>query len=144
MRKCFVVLLALAFVASAGATDSAESLYGEWTYQTQSGCTMTIELRRDGTVRRTTGQLEYVTTATLMPGHGGWQMEERLQSQNGRLSCRGEPGPLVVSHLKQPAFLALRKWGLQYYPSGPAGPALNFVRRPEPAMSTEGSPAAQD
>ena len=144
MRKCFVALSALAFANIAGATSAAEPLYGGWTYQTPSGCIMTIELRPDGSVRRTTGQLEYLTSATLIPEHGGWRLEEKLLSQNGLLSCRGEPGPLVVSHLKQPAFLVLRKWGLQYHPNGSAGPALNFVRRPERTTSAEGSPAAQE
>ena len=131
MRKCFVVLSALAFAANAGATNSAESLYGEWTYQTQSGCTMTIELRRDGTVRRTTGQLEYVTTAALIPRRGGWRLEEKLLSQNGLLSCRNEPGLIVVTHLDQPALVALRESELHYYPNGPGKPALQFSRQSE-------------
>lgn len=89
---------------------------------------MTIELQRDGTVRRATGDLEYLTSATLIPRRGGWRLEEKLLSQNGLLSCRGEPGSVVVTHLDEPVLLSVRDGALHYQATGRQVFGLRFSR----------------
>ncbi len=115
MKNICLLLLSIVVTSFAVAADPVEPPYGQWALTGPSGCTMTFELTRDGRIKRTTGQLEYTTTVQLIPEGGGWLLDEKLEKQNGQLSCNGQPGDEVVAHLEDQAFIERRGTELVYH-----------------------------
>ena len=128
MSKASVVFFGATLLFAASA-QSAEPPYGVWALTGPSGCTMTFELTKAGKIKRTTAQLQYTTEVQLIPEGDGWLLDEKLQDQNGQLSCGGEPGEKVVAHLKDKAFIERKGSELKYRGTKDSKRVLTFKER---------------
>lgn len=101
---------------------------GIWVLPTGVACAMSFELTDDGRVVRTTGELVYTTTASLIPDGRGWLLDEKLQSNNDKKSCRGEVASEVAEHLKNKAYIEVKGEQLHYHHTKGRGKPLYFIR----------------
>jgi len=132
--KSLIGYVLLGLVAASGQASEA-TLQGRWVLTAEARAAfapacrgMTLEFKDGNRIVRTTGELSYTTDVVPIADGGGWRLQERLLSQNGKPGCSGKSAEEILSHFDRQAYVETDGSTLRYHRAKGAQKVIEFTR----------------